>query len=637
MSTTTYHVGNQGFIRKLVDNLTPWTDVSYSFTSGSTPIYYDVMTDPTDGDKVFVVGQALTFNTPAFYGVLVSSNGGTTWSIPTGTYQTTAAQLNFNLYEVWVVDALNSYACGEYGTVIKSTNGGTTYNTCTQLPAGVIVPNGQPIVPTAYSLHFINATTGVVGCRNLIYKTTDGGTTWSSLTIIPYVAPNLPQNILGIHMSADEQTIVACGTQYIIRSTDGGLTWSVVYSWLQFGELSGKHLTWIDDNNLWATGARNVVVQSTDAGLSWTQVQPTTASGDIRLAGHFYTINDGYLAVTTTEQVTSNSGNTVATSEIVPGAKSIEAVWTYYQNPVCYKLTNCCDNSCTFVVSNDLAFYVGESIYLPNLPDVECLNNLTGYKNCFTVSISEDCTQVIEIDITGLIPSIDCESCIPRHYTLTNCVDDQDVIITSTDFSDYVGQVVNLTDCGDKCYIVGVNVDCNIYGPTLNTVTNSFATCELCAYVPPVPRELKKRSVKPGYDTPACTAEAYDNITCQFATALYDEMVKARYGITICCEYDVNYWDVQKQILDLQSILDTDPLLVDVPCTCWTITQNLGTGTYTYISCAGIASIVNVAQGDSTTVCSKYIPCASTITQNLAYSISGLGTLCTDNDSCLPI
>jgi hypothetical protein len=191
--------------------------------------------------------------------------------------------------------------------------------------------------------------------------------------------------------------------------------------------------------------------------------------------------------------------------------------------------------------------------------------------------------------------------------------------------------------CENKCYIVGVNVDCNIYGPTLNTVTNSFATCELCAYVPPVPRELKKRSVKPGYDTPACTAEAYDNITCQFATALYDEMVKARYGITICCEYDVNYWDVQKQILDLQSILDTDPLLVDVPCTCWTITQNLGTGTYTYISCAGIASIVNVAQGDSTTVCSKYIPCASTITQNLAYSISGLGTLCTDNDSCLPI
>lgn len=635
MSTTTYHVGNQGFIRKLIDNTTPWSDIGYSFTSGALPVYYDVMTDPTDGDKVFVVGQSLTFNTPGFYGVLVSTNGGTTWSIPTGTYQTDAAQLNFKFYEIWVVTNLVSYACGDNGVVIKSTDGGLTYSSCTPLPAGVIVPNGQPIVPTAYSLHFISTTTGVVGCRNLIYKTTDGGVTWSSLTIIPDVAPNLPQNILGIHMSADEQTIVACGSQYIIRSTDGGVSWSVVYSWLQFGELPGKHLTWIDDNNLWATGERNVVVQSTDAGLSWTQIQPTTTSGDIRLAGHFYTINDGYLAVDTTEQVSNNSGNTVATSEIVPGAKSIEAVWTYYQAPVCYKLTNCCDNACVFTVSNDLSAYVGLSIYLPTLPDVECLNNLIGYKNCFTVTLAQDCTQVIEIDTTGLISSADCESCIPRHYVLTNCVDDQDVIITSTDFSDYVGQVVNLSNCGDKCYTVSVNIDCNIYGTTTSTVTNSYDTCELCAYVPPVPRELKKRSVKPGYDTPACTADAYDNITCKFATAVYDEMVKARYGITICCEHDVNYWDVQKQILDLQSIMDPNPSTLDIPCTCWTINQTVGTGTYTYMACGNISSIITLTQGQTGTVCSKFIPCLSGTTG--AYSITGLGTVCTDNASCTPL
>lgn len=635
MSTTTYHVGNSGFIRKLIDNSPSWVDVSFSFSAGGDPIYYDVMTDPTDGDKVFVVGQSLVFNTPGFYGVLVSDDGGTTWNIPTGTYQVDAAQLNFKLYEVWVVSNSISYACGEYGTVIKSIDGGLIYNTCTLLPAGVLVPGGQPIVPTAYSLHFISATTGVVGCRNLIYKTTDGGVTWTLLTIIPYVASNLPQNIVGIHMSADEQTIVACGTQYIVRSTDAGATWSVVYSWLQFGELSGKHLTWIDDNNLWATGVRNVVIQSTDAGVSWAQIQPTTASGDIRLAAHFYNINDGYLGINTTEQVTSNSGTTVATSEVVPGAKSIEAVWTYYQSPACYVLTNCCDNQCSFTVSNDLSGYVGQSIYLPNLPDIDCLNNLIGYKNCFTVTLSQDCTEVIEIDITDLTFSLNCENCIPRHYILTNCVDDQDVIITSTDFTAYVGQVVNLTDCGDKCYIVSVGINCNIYGPTLNTVTNSYATCELCAYIPPVPRELKKRSVRPGYDTPTCTAVAYDNITCKFATAVYDEMVKARYGITICCEYDINYWDVQKQILDLQSIMDPNPSILDIPCTCWTINQTVGTGTYTYMACGNISSIITLTQGQTETVCSKFIPCLSGTTGT--YSITGLGTTCTDNASCIPL
>lgn len=637
MSTTTYHVGNAGYIRKLINNTTPWSDVSFSFLSGSTPpVYHDVMTDPNDGDKVFVVGQALLGNSPSFYGVLVSSNGGLSWSIPTGTYQATANQFNFRLYEVWVVDSSNSYACGEYGTVIKSTNGGSTYNTCTQLPAGIIVPGGQPIVPTAYSLHFISATTGVVGCRNLVYKTTDGGTTWTSLTIIPYVASNLPQNIVGIHMSADEQTIVACGTQYIIRSTDGGATWSVVYSWSSVQEFAGKHLTWIDDNNLWATGARNVVVQSTDAGASWTQIQATTAFGDNRLAGHFYNINDGYLGVNTTEQVTSNSGNTVATSEVVPGAKTLEAVWTYYEAPPCYLLTNCCDIECTFVVSNDLAAYVGQTINLPVLPDVTCINNIVGYKNCFTVELSQDCTQVIQIDTTGLTSFQDCDECLPTYYTLTNCADDTDIINTSTDFSQYVGQVVNLSNCGDRCYTVTSNTSCILYYPTDNTVTNSFATCQLCSYVPPVPRELKKRSVKPGYDTPTCSPEYYFRISCGYSTAVYDEMVKERYGITICCDRDINYWDVKKELLDFQAILDPDPLLVDIPCTCWTITQTVGSGTYSYVSCAGIGSLVTVLAGESITVCSKYIPCMSTCIQGSAYSISGLGTECTDNQSCIP-
>jgi len=77
-------------------------------------------------------------------------------------------------------------------------------------------------------------------------------------------------------------------------------------------------------------------------------------------------------------------------------------------------------------------------------------------------------------------------------------------------------------------------------------------------------------------------------------------------------------------------------LLVDIPCTCWTITQTVGSGTYSYVSCAGIGSLVTVLAGESITVCSKYIPCMSTCIQGSAYSISGLGTECTDNQSCIP-
>jgi hypothetical protein len=113
-------------------------------------------------------------------------------------------------------------------------------------------------------------------------------------------------------------------------------------------------------------------------------------------------------------------------------------------------------------------------------------------------------------------------------------------------------------------------------------------------------------------------------------------MAKARFGITICCEKDINYWDVKKQILDLQSILDPNPSLVNIPCTCWTITQIVGSGTYTYLSCAGVSTILNLTEGVTETVCSKQIPCASTISPSSSFRIEGLGAECTDNSTCQP-
>jgi hypothetical protein len=50
-----------------------------------------------------------------------------------------------------------------------------------------------------------------------------------------------------------------------------------------------------------------------------------------------------------------------------------------------------------------------------------------------------------------------------------------------------------------------------------------------------------------------------DRVNCNFAKQVYDAMLIKRYGITVCCDQDVDTWDVRKQVLDFELL--TDPTL----------------------------------------------------------------------------
>lgn len=99
--------------------------------------------------------------------------------------------------------------------------------------------------------------------------------------------------------------------------------------------------------------------------------------------------------------------------------------------------------------------------------------------------------------------------------------------------------------------------------------------------LPPLPPEpildLHIRRIKPGYFSPnSCiTTEYMDRINCNFAKQVYDAMLIKRYGITVCCDHDVDAWDIKKQGLDFELLTDPNlckstlcycpaPCLVDV-------------------------------------------------------------------------
>jgi hypothetical protein len=68
--------------------------------------------------------------------------------------------------------------------------------------------------------------------------------------------------------------------------------------------------------------------------------------------------------------------------------------------------------------------------------------------------------------------------------------------------------------------------------------------------------EPKPRAVKPGFYTPGCPPEYTVKTSSMYAEQVYDEMVSIRYGINICCDHDIDKWDIKKQLLEFKAIYD---------------------------------------------------------------------------------
>jgi photosystem II stability/assembly factor-like uncharacterized protein/uncharacterized protein YjdB len=95
-----------------------------------------------------------------FYSMSKTDDGGESWKPLSG---------SFDLASVFFTDAVSGYAVGSGGVIIKTNNGGISWDPC---------PN-----PSAFGLHsiyFIDAKTGfAVGDNGTILKTTDGGASWN--------------------------------------------------------------------------------------------------------------------------------------------------------------------------------------------------------------------------------------------------------------------------------------------------------------------------------------------------------------------------------------------------------------------------------------------------------------------------
>jgi photosystem II stability/assembly factor-like uncharacterized protein len=245
--------GDEGLIIKTTNGGQNWLELTSGISEKLVDIHF------YDLNIGWVVGDCET--------ILKTTNSGTSWTIQ-------SSGTSFNLNSVDFVDAFTGYALGDT-TLLKTTDGGL--NWIEKSPIFTICTNLN-------SVEFIDTNTGFIGGAEAgafrrIYKTTDGGESWTSCVLqniegdensdLMKIKGDEFWGITSIFFKDSDNGYAVGGGRYknIFTTTNGGSTWESkcdegIYSGGLFS-VTGKG---------WAIGSSGQIFITEDDGNSWVHI-----------------------------------------------------------------------------------------------------------------------------------------------------------------------------------------------------------------------------------------------------------------------------------------------------------------------------------------------------------------------------
>ncbi len=224
-------------------------------------------------DTVFCVGD---------YGTIMkSTNGGQIWQVTKN-----AGSIIEPLYATQFTTSTIGWAIGEGGKILKTTDAGTTWSN-----------HPSPTTNDLFGIHFISPSIGfIVGAQGTIYKTTNGGTNWI------YSTPITSSILYNIYFYNSNLGWIVGTSGKILATTNGGTTWELKTS----GTTQNLYtIQFISPTVGYAVGSFGMLIKSTDGGNSW---QSQSSSTDFSLYSmHFITPSRGWAV--------GSWGATVATTD----------------------------------------------------------------------------------------------------------------------------------------------------------------------------------------------------------------------------------------------------------------------------------------------------------------------------------
>ncbi len=206
------------------------------------------------------------------YKTIVSlTDGGAKWSILSNSFG--PYELNFFGVapvsgDTWIVVGGNNLRPSNQGVVLRTTDGGGSWDTVMYSPSRVV---------TAVS--FPNASIGYAA-GDSIYRTTNGGATWKGVSPIPVSVQGMSFKDPAVG------TLIGSGGK-IYRTRDNGGTWVLQQS---NTTLDLRAVCFLDTSRGWAVGYRGIVVRTVNGGWG----SPTSTSDPAAGAPDTYRLLSNY-------------------------------------------------------------------------------------------------------------------------------------------------------------------------------------------------------------------------------------------------------------------------------------------------------------------------------------------------------
>lgn len=269
---TVYAAGSNGSgtaftprVFKTTDAGSSWADV----TNGITNVQISVVrVDPTNGLVVYVGGYNPVARSLSLYR---SADGGASWRLLGWPF--TGGDLDRPVFSL-AVDPTNGQRLfvGTSTNILRSTDAGTSWTSLGGLPAAAV-----------RSIHVDRTNAQVVyeASDAGVYRSSDGGTTW---TLSSNGLPTTPvgnQSVARTHDlvidPSDPRVLYvvvapASGGELVFRSTDASATWSSASGGLPADVIRGLAIDPLNPRVLYAAlngGSGQNLMKSTDAGASW--------------------------------------------------------------------------------------------------------------------------------------------------------------------------------------------------------------------------------------------------------------------------------------------------------------------------------------------------------------------------------
>jgi hypothetical protein len=169
----------------------------------------------------------------------------------------------WTINEISFVDALNGFAVGDYGTILKTVDGGVNWTNLERFSEFDFyrVKFASPLVGfVAGKLGTKNENSGDDKWKIEIYKTEDGGGSWTKS-----YSGNNERDVFDITFVSTEVALASIDGKLLIRTEDGGKSWRRI-------NYDGKEIRGIalaPNNTCWLVGGSGEFFKSEDFGLTW--------------------------------------------------------------------------------------------------------------------------------------------------------------------------------------------------------------------------------------------------------------------------------------------------------------------------------------------------------------------------------